>query len=267
MVLQRYFLFTCWAVLWGLPVAYAGVLLARPSSRGDLQRETVGVILSVQSLWRPCSEQHGSSHHHQVSILGLVYHRFLPGAEVHRTLFTRLDFNLNAGNHCRRILTFWRPIWTKVAMVSHLPWATLTALCLLAITQSLVSSSNKWSHCSTRSPWSKQENIHIQEPPLISHWHKPFNDFPHQHTHIPSVWGPRMLCGTQWCCQSSYWLKYLQRHRHVASRGSSRSPSCPDLWGRCTEPSAWSWPPPPCRQPSGWGRADALLAWNRSCGI
>lgn len=152
-------------------------------------------------------------------------------------------------------------------MVSHLPWTTLTTFCLLAITQSLVRSSNKWSHCSTRSPWNKQEIIHIQELPFISHWHKPFNDFPHQNIHIPSAWGPHMLCGIQWCCQSGYWLKYLQRHKHVTPRGNSRSPSCPDLWGRCTEPSAWSWPPPPCRQPSGWGRADALLVWNRSCGI
>lgn len=132
---------------------YAGVLLACPSSRGDLQRGTAGVILSLWSPWRPCSEQHGSSHHHEVSILGLVYHRLWPGAEVHRTLFARLDFNLNAGDHCRRILTFWSPTEMKALTVSHLPWTTLTAFCLLAITQSLVRSSNKWSHRSTRSPW------------------------------------------------------------------------------------------------------------------
>lgn len=247
---------------------YAGVLLACPSSRGDLQRETAGVILSLWSPWRPCSEQHGSSHHHEVSILGLVYHRLWPGAEVHRTLFTRLDLHLNAGDHCRRILTFWSPIEMKALTVSHLPWTTLTAFCLLAITQSLVTSSNKWSHCSTRSPWNTQENTHSGISIYITltqtfSWFPP----PHQNTHIPSVWGPHMLCGIQWCCQSSYWLKHLQRHKHVTSGGNSRSPSCPDLWGRCTEPSAWSWPPPPRRPPSGWGRADALLVWSRSCGI
>lgn len=47
-----------------------------------------------------------SSHHHEASTLGLVYHRFLPGAEVHCLLFTWLDFDLNAGNNYRHILTF-----------------------------------------------------------------------------------------------------------------------------------------------------------------
>lgn len=41
--------------------------------------------------------------------------------------------------------------------------------------------------------------------------------------HIPSVWGPHMLCGIRWCCQSSYWPKYLQWNKRVILRGSSGS--------------------------------------------
>lgn len=37
-----------------------------------------------------------TSHHREVSVFGLVHHGLLPGAEVHRTLFTCLDFNLDA---------------------------------------------------------------------------------------------------------------------------------------------------------------------------
>lgn len=109
----------------------------------------------IVSLGRLCSEQHCLSHHHEVSTLGLVYHWFLPSAEVHHILFSQLDFDLNAGNYYRCILTFWSTFSVSVLILSHLPLTTLIALCLFAITQSIVKSSYKWSHCSTRSPWNR----------------------------------------------------------------------------------------------------------------
>lgn len=45
-------------------------------------------------------KQQWTSHHHQMSVLGLVHHRFRSGAEIDSALSPRLDLNLNAGNNC-----------------------------------------------------------------------------------------------------------------------------------------------------------------------
>lgn len=78
--------------------------LPRPRSSGNLQSQTQSRVMMYHPVSRTASALFitHNTHHHEVSVLGLVHHRFLPGGEVHRTLFTCLDFYLDAEDKLKK---------------------------------------------------------------------------------------------------------------------------------------------------------------------